>query len=359
MIRVGLAGFGLAGRVFHAPLISAVEGLELAAVVERSSRLAEKTYPGIATYPSLEALLGDASIDLVVVATPNPSHAPLALEALEAGRHVVVDKPVAITSGEIASLIERSRDAGRLLVPFHNRRWDSDFQTLHKLLLEQKLGRVVSLESTFDRWRQSPRTTLWRESGGPGSGILLDLGTHLADQALQLFGLPEAVSAEVARERDGAVSNDAFTVRLYYPGMVATLSANCLALLPRPRYTVRGTAGNFVKHGLDPQEARLKENPEIVNEGWGEEPESAWGTLAAMAAGTDGPAVAAPVPSIPGDYRRFYAGVRDAILGKAEPPVKAVDAWRTARLLEWAEESSKARRTIICDWTNELGEPRA
>lgn len=352
MIRVGLAGFGLAGRVFHAPLISAVEGLELAAVVERSSRLAEATYPAITTYTSLAAMLGDASIELIVVATPNPSHAPLALEALEAGRHVVVDKPVAITSAEIASLIERSWNAGRFSIPFHNRRWDSDFQTLRKLLLEQKLGRVVSLESTFDRWRQLPRTQLWRESGGPGGGILLDLGTHLADQALQLFGLPEAVSAEVVCERDGAVSNDAFTLRLHYPGLVATLGANCLASLPRPRYTVRGTEGNFVKNGLDPQEALLKENPHIAAEGWGTEVESAWGTLAVAA---DGTPVAKPVPSIPGDYRRFYSGVRDAILGKAEPPVLAIDAWRVARILEWAEESSEARRAIVCDWTNEPG----
>ena len=350
MIRVGLVGFGLAGRVFHAPLISAVEGLELAAVVERTTREAEKTYPAIATFPTLEAMLSDESIELIVVATPNTSHAPLARQALEAGRHVVVDKPVAISSPEIAALIERSRDRGRLLVPFHNRRWDSDFQTVRELLLEQKLGRVVSFESTFDRWRQLPRTQLWRESGGPGGGILLDLGTHLADQALQLFGPPQAVSAEVACERDGAISNDAFTVRLYYPGLVASLGANCLAAQPRPRYLVRGTEGNFAKNGLDPQEARLKENPHIKNQGWGEEPESAWGTLAVA---SDGAPVDRSVPSIPGDYRRFYAGVRDAILGKAKPPVKAIDAWRVARVLEWAEESSQERRAIICDWANE------
>jgi len=350
MIRVGLVGFGLAGRVFHAPLISAVEGLELAAVVERNTREAEKTYPGITTYSSLEGLLGDESIELIVVATPNTSHAPLAQQALEAGRHVVADKPVAITSAEIASLIRQAQKSVHYLVPFHNRRWDSDFQTLHKLLLEQKLGRVVSLESTFDRWRQLPRTQLWRESGGAGGGILLDLGTHLADQALQLFGLPEAVSGEVVCERDGAVSNDAFTVRLHYSGLVATLGANCLASLPRSRYLVRGTEGNFAKTGLDPQEARLKEDPHIEDKGWGEEPESAWGTLAVVSG--DGLAVQ-PVPSIPGDYRRFYAGVRDAISGRAEPPVLAIDAWRTARVLEWAEESAQEKRAIACDWSQQ------
>jgi scyllo-inositol 2-dehydrogenase (NADP+) len=350
MIRVGLVGFGLAGRVFHAPLISAVEGLELAGVVERSSREAEKAYPGITTFPSLEAMLGDASIQLIVVATPNASHASLARQALEAGRHVVVDKPVAITSGEIASLMQRSTELDRLLIPFHNRRWDSDFQTLHKLLLEQTLGRVVSLESTFDRWRQLPRNHLWRESGGPGTGILLDLGTHLADQALQLFGLPKAVSAEVRRERDNAISDDSFTVRLHYPGLVATLGANCLATLPRPRYTVRGTEGNFVKLGLDPQETRLKENPHLADKGWGEEPESAWGKLAVV---VDDLPVSNPVPSIPGDYRLYYAGVRDVILSNGEPPVKAIDAWRVARILEWAAESADKHLEIVCDWTHQ------
>ena len=350
MIRVGLVGFGLAGRVFHAPLISAVEGLELAAVVERNTREAEKTYPAITTYSSLEDLLADESIELIVVATPNTSHASLARQALEAGRHVVADKPVAITSAEIASLITQAQKSGHYLVPFHNRRWDSDFQTLRKLLLEQKLGRVVSLESTFDRWRQLPRTQLWRESGGAGGGILLDLGTHLADQALQLFGLPEAVSAEVLFERDGAVSNDAFTVRLYYPRLVATLAATCLAAPPRPRFTVRGTHGGFQKFGLDPQEPRLKERQVVIPEGWGEEPESAWGTLS-LASG-DGLATRLE-PSIPGDYRQFYAGVRDAILGKAQPPVLPIDAWRTARVLDWAEESARDLRTVICDWTTE------
>ena len=348
MIRVGLVGFGLAGRVFHAPVISAVEGLELAAVAERNSHEAEKAYPAIVTYASLEAMLADTSIELIVVATPNTSHASLAQQALEAGRHVVVDKPTAITSAEIAALIQISKDAGRFLIPFHNRRWDSDFQTLRKLLHEQTLGRVVSFESTFDRWRQLPRTGLWRESGGPGSGMLLDLGTHLADQALQLFGLPEAVSAEVRCERDGAVSNDAFTVRLSYPGLVATLGATCLASLPRPRYTVRGTEGNFVKMGLDPQEARLKENPESAKHEWDEQPESAWGTVAVPADDKPNIRTVQPVASA---YRLHYAGVRDAILGKAEPPVKAIDAWRTARVLEWAEESSKEQRVILCDWT--------
>ena len=362
MIRVGLVGFGLAGKVFHAPMITAVEGLELAAVVERSARNAEAAYPGITTYPSLDAMLGDKTLELIVIATPDNWHEVQAEQALKAGRHVVVDKPVAATSGEIADLIAQAAVSNRFLIPFHNRRWDSDFRTLQKLLLEQKLGNVVSLESTFDRWRPHPKLAAWREDGSTTGGILLDLGTHLVDQALVLFALPEAVGAEVATEREGSVTVDSFTVRLYYPDQVITLSANCLAAQPRPRYRVRGTKGNFVKWGLDPQEARLRETPKVIEPGWGMEPTSVWGTVVVEPEGETtsskdlgGNMVTYPLKPIPGDYRLFYAGVRDAILGKTPPPVLAVDAWRTARVLELAVESSASRSAVTCDWTQEPG----
>jgi len=358
MIHVGLVGFGLAGKVFHAPMITAVEGLELAAVVERSARNAEAAYPGVTTYASLDAMLSDKTLELIVIATPDNWHATQSQAVLEAGRHVVVDKPVAATSSEIADLIGRASTTDRFLIPFHNRRWDSDFRTLQKLLDEQKLGNVVSLESTFDRWRPHPKLAAWREDGSTTGGTLLDLGTHLVDQALVLFGLPEAVGAEVATEREGSVTIDSFTVRLYYPRQVITLSANCLAAQPRPRYRVRGTRGNFVKWGLDPQEARLRETPRVIEPGWGMEPASVWGTVVVEPEGEttgsnhpSGNMVTYPLKPIPGDYRLFYAGVRDAILGKTPPPVLAIEAWRTARVLELAVESSASRAAITCDWT--------
>ena len=354
MIRVGVVGFGMAGRVFHAPLIAAVEGLELAAVVERSARKAEAAYPGITTYTSLEAMLGDATLELVVVATPDNLHVRHAHQVLEARRHVIVDKPVAATAAEVAGLMASAASADRFLIPFHNRRWDSDFRTLQKLLHEEKLGRVVSLESTFDRWRPHPRLAKWQEDGSTPGGVLTNLGTHLTDQALVLFGLPEAVGAEVTTERDGGAAIDSFTVRLYYPGRVVTLGSNYLAAQPRPRFRVRGTQGNFVKWGLDPQEARLNETGRVVEPNWGLEPASTWGTLAVEPKGDPGDSmVTYPVRPIPGDYRLYYAGVRDAILGKATPPVQAVDAWRVAQLLEWAIESSAQRRAIPCDWSQE------
>jgi scyllo-inositol 2-dehydrogenase (NADP+) len=347
MIRVGLVGFGMAGKVFHAPFIDAVEGLELAAVVERHSRNAEAAYPGVTTYDSLTSMLSDPTIDLVVVATPNASHAALAEEALAAARHVVVDKPVAPAADEIAGLMRLAKTQGRLLIPFHNRRWDGDFQTLLQVIYEQLAGRIVYFESTFDRWRPVAPTGVWRNDGSAATGLLLDLCTHLADQSLVLFGLPEGVSAEVSRERDGSLSIDAFTVRLRHPNVTVMLSANALASQPRPRFTLRGTNGNFVKYGLDPQEDRLKRDPKFAQEGWGEEPEAAWGKLAVM---EDGALVERRVETIPGSYRNYYAGVRDAILGKAPAPVEALDAWRVARILEWAMQSSEERREIPCVW---------
>jgi predicted dehydrogenase len=343
----------MGGRVFHAPLISSVEGLELAAVVERSSSHAAERYPGLTTYRTLEAMLTEASLDLFVVSTPSGTHFEIARQILEGGRNVVVDKPACVTSSEIAQLMEIAKARGVLLTPFHNRRWDSDFLTIQKLLHEGSLGRVVAFASRFDRWRPTqPTTRLWKEDAKQGGGVLLDLGTHLADQALALFGKPEGVSAEVVRERDGEGANDAFTVRLCYQGLTVTLAANSLSFPPGPRFHLRGTKGNYWKTGLDPQEAALNRITRITDPAWGEEPASDWGTLHVD---INGGTVTRPVRPVAGNYRRFYEGVRDAVLGNGPTPVAAIDAWRVARMLEWAAESARERREIACDWA---GEPR-
>lgn len=348
MIRVGLVGFGMAGRVFHAPLISSVEGLELAAVVERSTNNAAALYPGITTYRSVDELLADASIKLVVVATPNVTHYEIAMRALEAARNVVVDKPAAMTSAEIAELMELAGGIGLHLIPFHNRRWDNDFQTIQKLLNERAIGSLVHFESTFDRWRPGLSSRAWKEEPDQG-GLLHDLGTHIVDQALMLFGFPDTVGAEVRRERDGDGASDSFTMRLnYYTGLSVTLSANCLSALARPRFHLRGTRGNFWKWGLDPQEDALGKIKRIETPDWGQESSDRWGTLSIE---TDGTLSNKPLQSIPGDYRKYYAAVRDALLGEGPPPVPAIDAWRTARVLEYALESSKSHRDIECDWS--------
>lgn len=353
MIRVGLVGFGMAGRVFHAPLISSVEGLELAAVLERSSDKAAQRYPGITTYRSLEAMLEDASIGLFVVAVPSPSHFEVARQILQAGKNIIVDKPVCTSSAEVAQLMELAATRKAFLIPFHNRRWDSDFQTIQKLLHEGLIGRLVDFESRMDRWRPDPPVNrLWKEEPSSG-GVLLDLGTHLADQALALFGKPEAVTAEILCERDWARACDAFTVRLRYSGFRVTLGANNLSAQAKPRFHLRGTRGNYWKWGVDPQEAALNKITRITDPDWGREPASEWGALRVSANGSLATRAVEPVN---GDYRRFYAGVRDALLGRAAAPVPAVAAWRVARLLEWAMESSNLRREVPCDW--EHSDPR-
>jgi predicted dehydrogenase len=348
MIRVGLVGFGMGSRVFHGPLISSVEGLELAAVVERHTNKAAERYPGIITYRTLEELLADHSIPLVVIVTPSGSHFELAKRALEAGKHLVVDKPMCARSGEILELIEIAERKGLLLVPFHSRRWDGDYRTLQRLLQDKAVGRVVSFASYYDRWRPQPKPGAWKEVAQTGSGILLDLGTHLIDQALELFGLPVEVGAEVLREReplDGA--DDSFTVRLYYDGMIATVGGNNLSEPSRARYHLRGMGGNYWKFGMDSQEARLNQITRIVGEDWGGEDESKWGRLYTE---LDGTIASRPVEAERGDYRLFYAGVRDALLGKGEAPVKAEAAWRVARVIEWARESAQERRVVRCVW---------
>ncbi len=349
MIRVGVVGFGLAGKVFHAPLVSSVEGLELAAVVERSTNEASQRYPGIAVYRSVEEMLADSTLNLFVVATPNATHFEVAKKVLNAGKAVVVDKPVALTSAEIAELAELADVRRVLLIPFHNRLWDSDFRTVSQLIGEESLGRLVSFQSTMDRWAPGASRKPWKNDPEEG-GILLDLGTHLAYLALKLFGRPESVSAEVVRERDGQGSNDSFTVRLGYPGLAVTLAANQLSALARPRFHVRGTKGSYWKSGIDPQEAALSKITRISDGPWGEEPPANWGTRAVS---VDGSMVTCPVAPLPGDYRLFYAAVRDAMLGLSHPPVTAVEAWRAARILEWARESAESGCAVLCDWSDE------
>ena len=350
MIRVGLVGFGMVGRVFHAPLISSVEGLELAAVLERTSDKAAERYPGIITYRSLDAMLADDSLGLFVVATPSQSHFEVASQILQAGRNVIVDKPVCTISTEIAQLTELAAAQNVFFAPFHNRRWDSDFQTIQKLLHEGSLGRLVYFESRFDRWRPDPPTDrLWKEDPASG-GVLLDQGTHLADQALALFGNPESVSAEILCEREWARTCDAITLRLRYSGFLVVLGANCLTTPSSFRFQLRGAKGNYWKSGLDPQEAALNKVTRIDDPDWGKEPAAEWGTLHVD---VDGSVVTQSIEPIPGDYRLYYAGVRDALLGKSPAPVPALAAWRVARLMEWALESSDQRREIVCDWSEE------
>jgi predicted dehydrogenase len=350
-IRVGVIGFGLAGRIFHTAVIQATPGLELAAVVQRSGDDAKKEYPEAHQARSIEELLADPGIRLVVIATPSYSHYDLAKQCLHEQRNVVIDKPFTLKSEEAAELIRTARHRKLLLAAYQNRRWDGHFRTLRSVIKGGELGRLVSFESHFDRFRPAPRRDVWRESGGPGGGTLFDLGPHLIDEALTLFGAPDTITASVRVEREHAAVDDAWDILLEYEHpyrFTAALRATLTACAPGPRYVVHGTKGSFTKWGLDPQEDQLKAGMRPDAPGFGEEPESAWGELKLCS--ESGPAIRR-VKTERGDYRGFYENVRDVLLGKAELEVKPEQAWRTTRLIELARESSGQGRRLKVDFS--------
>lgn len=317
MTNVGLIGYGKAGRVFHAPLINAVDGLHLHKIVEHRGDA------------GVNALLADAAIGLVVIATPNESHFDLGRRALLAGKHVVIDKPFTVTSDAARQLIDLARERDRILTVFQNRRWEGDFLTIRRLLAQNALGRVVFFEARFDRFRNEPKLGAWRESSASGSGILYDLGSHLIDQALVLFGKPESITADVRRERDFGEADDTFDIWMRYPRLKVALTAGMLVRERTPRFTVRGTHGTFVKFGIDPQEAALAAGRTPGDAGWGKEPREQWGTLITG----HGEQL---VETLPGSYQSFYENVRDVIAGHARLAVDPRDACTTIELIEQA-----------------------
>lgn len=305
MIRVGLAGYGLAGSVFHAPLIRACERMQLSAVLT-SRDVPERV-------GSLDELLERS--DLVVVATPNTTHFDIAATALKAAKHVVVDKPFAVTLQEADELISLAKRHDRLLTVFHNRRWDSDFLTVKKVLPE--LGEIMLFEAHWDRFRPEIKRG-WREEPQPGGGVLSDLGPHMIDQALVLFGMPDAVSADVLTQRPDAEVDDYFDLTLHYGVRRVYLRCSTLVTEPRPRFALHGAQGSFVKFGLDPQEAQLKSGMDARNDAFALDESD--GTL------TFGDGRRGKVPSERGNYRAFYAAVANAILDGAPVPVDPEDA---------------------------------
>jgi len=346
MIEVGLIGFGLAGRAFHAPVIRAVPGMRLAAILQRSGNEAAEKYPDLRLVRTMEELLAIREIRLVVIATPNDTHFALARQCLAAGRDVVVDKPFTTTLEEAHSLVQFARQAGRLITVYQNRRYDGDFQAIRKLAEEGTLGRIVRFETNYDRYRPQRKPGAWRESSRAGNGILFDIAPHLIDHALVLFGLPQAVAADVRIERENAVADDAFDIMLHYPGgMRAVLRSCILAAAPRPRFVLFGTKGSFVKQTFDPQENNLRHGNIPKDTSWGAEPEENWGVLTTPSG--DG-FTQRRIPPAGSDYRDYYANVRDAILGKAALAVTPEWSLDVMRILELARESSQ--KGCIIPW---------
>jgi scyllo-inositol 2-dehydrogenase (NADP+) len=328
-LKVGLIGYGHAGSIFHAPLLRAEPRLELSAVATSRKDRVARELPGVRCVSSPLDLFADPDLQLVVVASPNETHRELALAALAAGKHVVVDKPLANSAREADELIAAAARAGRVLSVFQNRRWDGDFLTVKRLVGAGHLGRIDYYESRFDRHRPQIKSG-WREEEKEGSGLLFDLGSHLIDQALNLFGPPDSVVADVERRRPGARADDYFRVVLKYGTMEAVLGAKMLGE-PGPRFLVRGGAGSFEKHGLDPQEEALKAGRRPGDEGWGRDGAEHYGLLTTI----DG---ARPIETIPGAYQRYYAGLAACLLDGAPVPVAAEDARRALAVLDAARK---------------------
>jgi len=339
-LNVALVGYGQAGKVFHAPLVAHTPGLRLHTVVSGDAGKVRADFADVRVVADPRQAFADDAIDLVVIAAPNAVHASLAIAALRAGRHVVVDKPFAATLDEAVQVVAAARDAARIASVFQNRRWDGDFLTLRRLVEDGALGEVVELHSHFDRFRpQVPDR--WRERAGPGTGLWFDLGPHLVDQALQLFGLPLSVQADIAIQREGAVVDDFFHVLLRYPRLRVVLHAGALVPAHGLRFAAHGTGGSFVKHGLDTQEAALKAGVAPGSPNWGHDP-----LAGALTRVDEGDQTTTPVDGLPGDYRGYYAALREAIHGRGEPPVTAAQALDVMRVLEAGRASAREGRAI-------------
>ncbi|MBX9398770.1 Gfo/Idh/MocA family oxidoreductase [Streptomyces sp. TRM72054] len=353
-LRVGLVGYGLAGSVFHAPLIATTEGLTLDTVVTSNAERQEQArteYPGVrvaATPDELFERAGD--LDLIVIASPNRTHVPLATAALKSGLPVVVDKPVAGTAAEARELAALAEERGLLLSVFQNRRWDNDFLTLRRLLAEGELGDVWRFESRFERWRPQPKGG-WRESGDPAEigGLLYDLGSHVVDQALVLFGPAASVYAEADIRRPGAATDDdTFIALTHANGVRSHLYVSATTAQLGPRFRVLGSQAGYVKYGLDPQEAALRDGQRPSKSAdwgdWGTEPESLWGRVGSGESPLTGGG--RPLRTLPGDYPAYYAAIAAALRDGAPNPVTALEAAAALDVLEAARRSARDGVTV-------------
>jgi predicted dehydrogenase len=343
-LKVGLIGYGYAGKTFHAPLIAAIPGLHLVAVASSDAAKVHADWPAVRVHATPAGLIERDDVDLVVIATPNDTHHPIARAALLAGRHVVVDKPFTVALDDARELVALARSRARVLSVFHNRRWDGDFLTLRQLIDDGALGRVVEMSSRHDRFRPEVRQR-WRESAGPGAGLWFDLGPHLIDQALQLFGRPHAITLVRDCLRDGALADDWFHASLRYDRLHVQLQAGMLVAASAPHFAVHGTRGSFLKEGLDAQEDALKAG---VRPTW--PPQGGWGvdrgraTLVTRA--VDGAVARTDVAMRPGAHQAFFAAVESAVRGGAPNPVPPDEALAVMELIALGIASATQRREL-------------
>lgn len=337
-IRTGLVGYGSVAEKMHAPLIEVCPDLDLVAAVERRGNRCEEKFPKVRTFRSLEELLESESVDLVCITTPNEFHFPMAKQCLLAGKHVVVDKPVTVHSWEAEELQKIASEKGLICSVFHNRRYDGDYRTLQKLVAENTLGRLVYLESHFDRFRPQVSEN-WREKEVPGNGITYDLGVHLIDQIVLLFGAPESIFADIQKQRENAVSDDYFDISLFYSGFKARVTAGVLVNVATPKFLLLGEKGSYQKFFLDVQEQAFKDGRKPEGTDWGVDPEERWGKLY-----LESETIALPTER--GDYRIFYQNVADAISKGSSLQVTLPQTITVLKLIESAFRSAKEGRKI-------------
>lgn len=335
-MNVGIVGYGLAGSVFHAPLIEAADRLDLAAI--STSRPVQVGSARIV--PDAAALIADPALQLIVVASPHATHFPLARAALEAGKHVVVDKPFVLDVAQADALIALAQERGLTVTPFHNRRWDGDYLTVKRFLAAGRLGALARFEAHWDRFRPELREG-WKDEAEAGAGLLNDLGPHLIDQALQLFGWPDLIVADVAAQREGGPVDDYFSITLHYAAMRVILGSTVLGAAPRPRFALHGTGGSLVRYGLDPQEERLKAGRSPTEQGFGDE------DAGHRAAFTDAEGRTERIAGEPGRYLSLYEQVAASILDGAPRPVDPADARDGLHIIALARQSAREGRAII------------
>lgn len=337
MIRVGIIGYGLSGSTFHAPLLTSIPDYQIHTVVSSNPDKVKKDLPRTKVVSQVDELLQDEEITVVVVTSPNGTHFEYAKKAIEAGKHVVVEKPFTVTSEEADTLIHLAREKGVLLTVYHNRRWDNDFLTVRNLLETGALGKLSVYQVHFNRYRPLVQQR-WKEQQGSGTGVLYDLGSHLIDQALFLFGKPKTVWADIRAEREGAEVADYFHLVFGYESHRVILHSGSLVRQAGPRFELHGDKGSFLKYGTDPQEAQLKQGMHPGDSGWGEDQPDQHGELATELSGL---AVQGEIETLPGRYQAFYQGLAEAILEGSEVPVKPEDARDTISMIECALESHR------------------
>ena len=341
-INTGIVGFGLSGKVFHAPFIQAHPGFELKSIMT-SGEEAKKKYPNINIARQFDELLNDPALGLIIICSPNEFHFDQAKQAMEAGKHVILEKPITPTANQAEELFRISKKNQRQLFPFQNRRWDGDFLTLQHILREGYLGRVLDLETHFDRYTPQVGRASWRYSKKEAGGTFYDLGVHLIDQVVVLFGKPEAVFCRLFNQRENSVVDDSFDLKLVYPDLNVTVKAGVFVKEPGPRFAVHGTLGSFVKYGLDPQEGGLRKGKKPESPGWGSEPKRQWGLLHTEFKGKK---IRGRYETLPGNYRAFFDNVHDVLKKGAEPAIKPGEVLTTLAIIEKAIESDKTMSVI-------------